>query len=52
MEERALELAFEAAAVENVEQRIDIGAGLEFSDARARDRRVRVSDVRLGQQAP
>ena len=32
MRERPLELALEAAAVEDVEQRIDVGAGLKLSD--------------------
>ena len=37
MSECALELALEAAAVENIQQRIDVGARLEVADARARD---------------
>ncbi len=34
---RALEFALEAAPVEDIEQRIDVGTGLKLSDARARN---------------
>ena len=33
MRERAFELALEAAPIQNVEERIDIGAGLKLADA-------------------
>ena len=49
--ERALELALEAAPVEDVEQRIDVGARFEFGDrALAPAAMSRLEPLDLGQQ--
>ena len=50
MGERALELALEAAAVEDVEQWIDVGARLEFADPRTRDGKLAFETLIFGQQ--
>src|SRR5262249_49885919 len=50
MGQRPLELTLESAAVEDVEQRIDVGTGLELADARAGDRKFAFQPLGFGQQ--
>src|SRR5476651_1905246 len=48
--ERALELALEAAPVEDIEQWIDVGARFEFADGAMRTGDVGLEPLDLGQQ--
>src|SRR5262249_17100218 len=50
MSERPLELTLEAAPVEDVEQRIDVGARLKLADAGARDSQFALEAFNLGKQ--
>ncbi len=47
---RALEFALEPAAVEDIEQRIDIGTRLQLPNARARNGNLALEPLDLGQQ--
>src|SRR4029450_10818024 len=48
--DRASELAFKAAAVENIEQWIDVGARFQLPDACTRDRDLALEPVDFRQQ--
>ena len=45
---RAMEFAFEAAAIEDAEQKIGIGGGLKFCDLRLRRRKLRFQAAKRG----
>src|SRR5262249_38683085 len=50
MGERAFEFAFEAAAIEDIGQWVDVGARLERADAGTRHRKLALETLDFGQQ--
>jgi hypothetical protein len=50
MGQRTLEFAFEAAPVENIQQRIDVGARLKVADAGSRNSKLAFETLIFGQK--